>query len=75
MVLVIAAGDFFSSSSLELLMSVLALRSIRRHALLVFFVVIVGGVILRPGRSHPLPDQGTSKTPAVAQVEITPARG
>jgi hypothetical protein len=56
-------------------MSDLALRSIRRHALLVFFVVIVGGVILQPGRSLPLPEARTSETPAVAQAETLPAQG
>ena len=56
-------------------MSVLALRSIRRHALLVFFLVIVGGVILQPGRSNPLPATRASETPAVALSETAPAQG
>jgi len=58
----------------ELPMSHVSLRSVRRNALLVFFVVLVGGVILQPGRGNPLPANDVTKAPAVAQGDATPTR-
>ena len=48
--------------------------TLRRYALLVFFVVLAGGVLLQPGRRNPLPPVGASTPPAVVALahEVTP---